>query len=75
MLTNMEIQKYYQNKPRFNWNYSRDNLSDKIKDGVYVIDLAEYFDIRPHWIAFYSNNSNYTYFDSFGVHPKQIWIL
>ena len=26
-LTNFEIQKYYQNKPRFNGVYSRDNLS------------------------------------------------
>ena len=31
-LTNFEIQKYYQNEPRFNGVYSRDNLS-KIKDG------------------------------------------
>ena len=34
---------------------------------MYVIDLAEYFDIRTHWNALYSNNSSYTYFDSFGV--------
>ena len=32
-LTNFEIQKYYQNEPRFNGIYSRDNLS-RIKDGV-----------------------------------------
>ena len=32
-LTNLEIQKYYQNEPRFNGVYSRDNLS-KIKDGT-----------------------------------------
>ena len=25
-LTNFEIQTYYQNEPRFNWVYSRDNL-------------------------------------------------
>ena len=37
-LTNFEIQKYYQNKPRFNGVYSRDNLS-RIKDGAYVIIL------------------------------------
>ena len=34
-LTNFEIQKYYQNKPRFNGVHSRDNLP-KLKDGVYV---------------------------------------
>ena len=43
-LTNFEIQKYYQNEPRFNGVYSRDNLL-KIKDGVYVINLDEYSDI------------------------------
>ena len=38
-LTNFEIQKYYQNEPRFNGVYSRDNLPKKIKDGAYVINL------------------------------------
>ena len=35
-LTNFEIQKFYQNEPRFNGFYSRDNLQ-KIKDGAYII--------------------------------------
>ena len=38
-LTNFEIQKYYQNEPRFNGVFSRDNLPKKIKDGAYVINL------------------------------------
>ena len=33
-LTNFELQKYYQNKCRFNDVYSRDNLPN-IKDGTY----------------------------------------
>ena len=33
-LTNFEIQKYYQNKTRFNGVYSRNNLPKKIKDGL-----------------------------------------
>ena len=37
-----EIQKYYQNEPRFNGVYSRDNLPYKIKDGAYIINLDEY---------------------------------
>ena len=37
-LTNFEIQKYYQNQPRFDGVYSRDNLP-KIKDGEYVMNL------------------------------------
>ena len=43
-LTNFEIQKCYQNEPRYNGVYSRDNLP-KIKDGAYAIDLDEYSDI------------------------------
>ena len=66
-LTNFEIQKYYQNKQRFNGVYFRDNLPNKIKDGAYVINLDEYSDIGTHWIALYALNNNVTYFDSFGV--------
>ena len=49
-LTNFEIQKYYQNKPRFNEVFSRDNLSEKVKDEVVVIKLDEYADVGLHWI-------------------------
>ena len=31
-LTNFEIQRYYQNEPKFNGAYSRNNLP-KVKDG------------------------------------------
>ena len=41
LLTNFEMQKYYQNEPRFNGVYSRDNLQEKIKDGAYIINLDE----------------------------------
>ena len=65
---------YYQNKPRFNGIYSRDNLPDKIKDRAYLINLDKYSDIGTHWIALYVNNKIVTYFDSFGVEhiPKEI---
>ena len=63
-LTNFEIQKYYQNDPRFNGVYSRDNLT-KIKDGVYIINLDEYSDIGTHWVALYVHNDDVIYFDSF----------
>ena len=66
LLTNLEIQKYYQNKPRFKGVYSRDILTE-IKDGVYVINLDEYSDIGTHWVAVYVQNDNVTYFNSFGV--------
>ena len=66
--------KYYENESRFNGVYSRDNLPNKIKDGVYVINLDEYSDIGTHWIALYVKNNDITYFDSFGVEhiPKEI---
>ena len=66
LLTNFEIQKYHQNKPRFNGVYSRVNLP-KIKDKVYVISLDEYSDIGFHWVDLYVQNNNVTYFDSFVV--------
>ena len=46
-LTNFEIQKYYDNKPKFNGVYSRNNWS-KIKDGAYLINLDEYESIGIH---------------------------
>ena len=65
-LTNFKIKKYYQNEPRFNGVYSRDNLP-KIEDGTYVINLDEYSDIGTHWVALWVNNNDVTYLDSFGV--------
>ena len=72
-LASFEIQKYCQNKPRFNGVYSRDNLP-KIKDGAYVINLDEHSDIVTHWIALYVQSNDATYFDSFGVEhiPNEI---
>ena len=50
-LTNIEIQKYYQNESRFNGVFSRDNLYGNIKDGAYVINLHEYADFRTQLIG------------------------
>ena len=69
-LTNFEIQKY-QNEPRFNGVYPKNNLS-KIKDGAYVTNLDEYESIGTHWIALYVNAKNVTYFHSFGEIRKLI---
>ena len=75
-MTNFEIQKYYQNKPRFNSAISRDNLP-KIKDGAYVINLDEYSETGIHGVALYVRNTDVTYFDSFGVEhvPKETKIF
>ena len=60
LLTNFEIQEYYQNEPRFNGVFSRDNLPNNnnnispkglgsaVKNGAYVINLHEYHDIGTH---------------------------
>ena len=50
LLTNFEIQKYYENEPRFNGVYSIDSLP-KIKGGTYTINPDKYSDIGTHWVA------------------------
>ena len=49
-LTNFEIREYYENEPRFNGVYSRDNFPGKIKKGAYIINFDEYEDAGTHWI-------------------------
>ena len=50
-LVNFEIQKCYQNVPRW----------------AYVINLDEYADVGTHWIALFCSRSEIVYFDSFGA--------
>ena len=56
-LTNFNVQKYYQNEPKINGVYSRNNLSE-IKDGAYILNLDDYQSIETHWVAFYVNTEN-----------------
>ena len=67
---------YYENEPRFNGVYSRNNLPKMIKNGTYIINLDEYADLGTHWIALYANvtNNKVIYFDRFGVEhvPEEI---
>ena len=72
-LINFEIRKYYQNEPKFNGVYSRNNLP-RVKDGAYIINLNKYKSIGTHWIALYVNGNNIIYFDNFVVKdiPKEI---
>ena len=71
-LTNFEIQKYYQNKPRFNGVYLR-NKQPEIKYGTYAVNLDEHKSIGTNWIYFYTNGDNNStsynaiYFGSFEV--------
>ena len=65
-LANFEIQKYYQNEPKVNGVYSRNNLP-KVKVGAYVTSLVNYKSIGTHWITLSVNSCNVTYFEDFGV--------
>ena len=65
-LTNFEIQKYYQNKPKFNGSYLRNDLPETM-DGTNVNNLDQYKSKGTHQVALYVDDDNVTYFDSFGV--------
>ena len=73
LLTNFQIQNYYQNEPKSNGSFSSNNLP-KLKDEAYVINNDEYRSTGIHWIALFVNVDNITYFDSLGVEhtPKEI---
>ena len=48
---------YYENEPRFNGVFSRDNLPKTIKNRAYVINLDEYADVGRHWIALHAQDN------------------
>ena len=66
LLTDFQVQKYYQNEPNFNSVHSRINLTE-IKDKAYLINLDEYKSIGTLYIAFYVNGNSVIYFGSFGA--------
>ena len=72
--TNIEINEYYKNEPRFNGVYSRNNLPNKIKKGAYVINLDEYENTGTHCVSLFVKTNEAIYFDSFGIEhiPKEI---
>ena len=82
-LTNIEINEYFKNEPRFNGVYSRNNLPKTIKKEAYVINLDEYENTGTHWVSLFvkpkyttelSSLERTIYFDSFGVEhiPKEV---
>ena len=72
--SNLEVRNYYQNGPRFNGCYSRNNLPFKVKDWAYVTNLDGYVHIGPHWIVLHALGYNGTCFESVRVKhiPKGI---
>ena len=73
-LTSFAIKECYEDEPRFNGVFSRDNLPKIIKNGAYVINLDEYADVDTNWISLYVKNNEDIYFDSFGLEhvPKEV---
>ena len=66
-LTNIEIDEYYSNEPKFNGVYSRENLPKITKKEAYVTNLDEYENTGTHWIALFIKTNEVIYFDSFGI--------
>ena len=60
------MERHYQNEPKFNDAYSKNNLT-KIKNEAHKIYLDAYKSTRTYWIQLYVNSDNVIYFHSFGV--------
>ena len=65
-LTNFEIQKYYENEPKFKGVCSRIS-SPKTKDETYLIKSHEYKSAGTYWIALFVNGNNAKCLDNFRV--------
>ena len=65
-VTNIKIQRY-QNRSKFKYIYSQNNLPNTVKNGSYIVKIDKCRSIVMYWIALYSNYNSVTYFDSFGV--------
>ena len=65
-LINFEMQRNYQDEPKFNDVYSRNDLSfvkrctAQIKDIAYVINLGEYKSTGTYYIDLYVNGNKVT---------------
>ena len=64
-LTNFEVEKYYENEPRFNGVFPRDSLPKKIDDGAYIINFDEYADVGTPWVALFCKQKWNCLFRSF----------
>ena len=67
LLSNFEIQKYYQKKPKFKGIYSWNNLPRTIMDEAFLKYFHEYKSIEPQWIGFRDNGNCVTYLNSFEI--------
>ena len=74
LLTNYEIQQYYQNEKSLMVFFFRKSLPEKIKDGDYIINPDECAEVGIDWIALFCSRNEIVFFDSFGVEhvPEEI---
>ena len=66
-LTNLEIEKYFEDELQFNGVFFRGNLLEITKDGGYIVNLDDMGRAGTHWVVIFLNDNRATYFDSFGV--------
>ena len=64
--SNIETTKYFNYEPKFNGDFSRDNLP-RIKHGVYVINLDDKHPKVTHWVSLFIDRNTAVYFDSFVI--------
>ena len=72
-LNNIEIANYFNNEPRFNGVFPRNNLSS-IKDGAYVINLDSKKSEGTYCVSLFIDGNRVLYFDCFGVEyiPQEV---
>ena len=72
-LSNFEITKYFNDEPRFNGIFSRNNLP-RIKDRAYVINLDDKNSKETHWVSWFVDKNLAVYLDSFGIEdiPQEV---
>ena len=56
-LTNIEINEYYANQPKFIGAYSKNNLPKTNKKGAYVINLDEYENMGTNGLLYFLNQN------------------
>ena len=50
-LSSLEIQRYFQNEPKFKDIYSRNNLPNISKNDAYLVALNEYESTETQWVS------------------------
>ena len=72
-LSNIKITNYFNDEPRFNGVFSRNNLP-RIKDGAHVINLDDKKSKGTHWVSLFINRNIAVYFETSGIEyiPQEV---